>query len=245
MNHQVQQNNLLEELYRLLMEQYGPQGWWPLLKRDGEGQDFVCGYHPGDYSPPRSRPAVFEVVVGALLTQNSSWNNAATALINLKRLNALSPSALLNLDQSLLKEAIRPARYFNQKSGYLCSAARWFDTLPTGTVPGREELLALRGVGPETADSILLYGFHRFSFVVDVYTRRIFERFGLAVSGASYESLRLLVEAALPGSVPRLKEFHALLVEHAKRYYSRRPYGVGDPALGAWQQAGLSPVPVP
>ena len=128
----------------------------------------VQGYHPGDYTYPQSDNQKF-VSCGALLTQNTSWLQVERALINLKLMDSLSPkkSSLLNMK---LKKAIKPSGYYNQKALRLKILAEWFLRLE-GRNPERNELLSLKGVGPETADSILIYAFKQPSFVVDAYTR--------------------------------------------------------------------------
>ncbi|MDD4498024.1 MAG: endonuclease III domain-containing protein [Methanosarcinaceae archaeon] len=227
----VRKNRLLNPrvllIYTWLLAAYGPQGWWPLTELHTNGgknptkSGSVQGYHPGDYSYPRTRPQQFEIICGALLTQNTSWFQVEKALLNLKELNALSPEGLLFLDPESLKKAIQPAGYYKQKAERLGPLAAWFSTLGKRT-PSREELLSLKGIGPETADSILLYAFGQPSFVVDTYTRRILINLGLTSERAKYEEIKTLFEENLPEKVDLYQEYHALLVEHAKRYYRKK-----------------------
>lgn len=222
---------VIRKIYGCLLEAYGPQGWWPLTELHANGgfnptkTGSVQGYHPGDYSYPKTGNQQFEIICGAMLTQNTSWPQVETALLNLKGLNALSPEGILTLDPETLKEAIKPAGYYNQKAGRLKTLAEWFSDLrgknPDKT-PTREELLSLKGVGPETADSILLYAFKQPSFVVDAYTRRITANLGLIDENAKYNEIKALFEENLPRDVPVYQEYHALLVEHAKRHYKKK-----------------------
>ncbi|MGB4663250.1 MAG: endonuclease III domain-containing protein, partial [Methanosarcina flavescens] len=140
---------------------------------------------------------------------------------NLKQINALCPEAILSLDPEALKEAIRPAGYYNQKAMRLKTLAGWFSELGD-RIPAREELLSLKGVGPETADSILLYAFRQLSFVVDAYTKRIVTNLGFVDEKAGYYEIKALFEENLPQDLAVYQEYHALLVEHAKRYYQKK-----------------------
>jgi endonuclease-3 related protein len=140
----------------------------------------------------------------------------------------LSPEKILSIDERRLARMIRSAGYFNQKARRLKKLASFFTETKEVT---REALLNVNGVGPETADSIMLYGFGKPCFVVDAYTRRIFGRLGLAGEGASYEEIRSIFERAIPRSAPLYQEYHALIVEHAKRHCRKRPLCGGCPLL--------------
>ena len=218
---------VIRKIYNCLFTSYGPQGWWPLteLRKKGgtnpEKTGSVMGYHPADYTYPQTRNQQFEIICGALLTQNTSWIQVEKTLLNLKQIHSLSSESILSLDQETLKEAIRPAGYYNQKALRLKTLACWFSELGD-RVPAREELLSLKGVGPETADSILLYTFKQPSFVVDAYTKRIVTNLGLADEKASYNEIKTLFEENLPEDLAVYQEYHALLVEHAKRYYQKK-----------------------
>jgi endonuclease III related protein len=182
------------DYYRSLLARYGPQNWWPAQSR-------------------------FEMIVGAYLTQNTNWTNVEKAMANLRRARALRLNAMRDLPLTKLETLIRPSGYFRQKAKklktfigfldkhYSGSLTRMF-AQPTGKL--RAELLELHGVGPETADSILLYAGNHPVFVVDAYTRRIFERHGLIAAKTGYEEIRLLVEGALTGA-----EAGSLLVDQA------------------------------
>jgi endonuclease-3 related protein len=220
------EENHLIQVYHKLYLLYGPQGWWPLMDWEGENptkSGSLKGYHPLNYSLPETFQQRFEIVLGSILTQNTAWNSAEKALMNLKKLDAMHPQSLLELDTEILKEAVRPAGFFNQKTVYLQMISRFFLKLG-GEVPTRKELLGVKGVGNETADSILLYAYHKPQFVVDAYTRRIFSHLGVIKENTNYMEVKKLFEASLPRDVPLYQEYHALIVEHAKRYYQKKPY---------------------
>lgn len=229
-------NPLIENIYTCLFDLYGPQGWWPLtalyetkeLAPSKTGS--LQGYHPSDYTYPRTKAQSFEIICGAILTQNTNWKQVEKALLNLKQIQALSPESILSLPSGVLKEAIRPAGYYNQKATRLGTLAGWFIELEN-RVPTREELLSLKGVGPETADSILLYAFKEPSFVVDAYTRRIVTNLDLVGEKESYEEIKKLFEENLPRDFKIYQEYHALLVEHAKRYYKKKGSNLECPLL--------------
>lgn len=220
-------------IYQKLYQLYGPQGWWPLINYKGKNPNKTGlnqGYHPLNYDLPADDKQIYEVILGAVLTQNTSWLQANKALHNLYQLDAMQPDKLLDLDDEDLKTAIRCAGFLNQKSSYLKEITRFFVNLD-GRIPTRKELLEVRGVGNETADSILLYAYKQPEFVVDAYTRRIFSHWGLVDDDIEYLELKKFFQSNLTKDVPVYQEYHALIVEHAKRYYSKKPYGVGDPLL--------------
>lgn len=230
---------VIRKIYDCLFDSYGPQGWWPLTElREAGGTNptkagSVQGYHPADYTYPQTRNQRFEIICGALLTQNTSWIQVEKALLNLKdllslkQINSFSPETIISLDTEILKEAIRPAGYYNQKAMRLKNLACWFLELEN-RIPARKELLSLKGVGPETADSILLYAFKQPSFVVDAYTKRIVTNLGLADEKAGYNEIKALFEENLPEDTTVYQEYHALLVEHAKRYYQKKSIRTND-----------------
>jgi len=205
-------NGLFIKAYRALRRVYGPQHWWPVTP-PGE---FEPAYTGGPCSPEQ----VFEVAAGAVLTQNTAWKNAAKAIVNLNRAGVLDPAAIRDIDERELAHLVRPSGYYNQKARRLKTLADYFIGADVVT---REALLRLGGVGPETADSIMLYAFGRPYFVVDAYTRRIFGRMGAIDGGSSYESIRETFERSLPRRISLYREFHALIVEHGKRSCRRNP----------------------
>lgn len=188
----------LLQLYERLIESYGPQSWWPA-------------------------DSPFEVMVGAVLTQNTAWTNVERAIANLKQADALSLQTLNSLDHEALADLIRPSGYFNIKARRLQNLCIWLvqqggvESLSNlSTVALREALLAVNGVGPETADDILLYAYERPVFVIDAYTRRLLSSLGLIQGQEPYEALRMGFEQALQSDHQFYNEYHALIVRHAK-----------------------------
>jgi len=197
----------LSKVYDLLSAAYGPQNWWP-----------------GD--------TPFEVIVGAVLTQNTAWHNVALAIANLKREGLLHPGLLLHTERERVKALIAPAGYYNVKYDRLMNLLRFLDgqgmdlerfrNLPLEQL--RAGLLGVNGVGPETADSILLYAFERPVFVVDAYTRRLFCRLGYVwMEQASYDQVQGFYMEALPRETGLYNEFHALIVIHSKDTCKKKP----------------------
>jgi len=220
----------LKEIYKILLEEYGPQGWWPIIRYDDvnlshkktvspEKAHEFRGYHPGDYSYPHNDSQRFEIICGAILTQNTNWNNVEKALHNLAAVHLLEDIAIINADIDDVKDAIRPAGYFNQKAERLKIMAEFFMQL-NGRIPTRKELLDLKGVGPETADSILLYAYHVPIFVVDSYTRRLLLKLEIIDSYASYDEIQKLFHSNLEEDYKLYQEFHALIVESAKNKFT-------------------------
>ena len=197
--------------------------------------------------PARS---AFELMAGAVLTQNAAWTNASRALDALRAAGALSAPAVLALSPRRLAALIRPAGYYNVKAGRLRALCRWYAAAgplrrlrrrPTAEL--RAELLAVHGVGPETADDILLYALRRPVFVVDAYTRRVFSRLGLVSPRVGYEELRALFERELPADAELYGEYHARIVWHGKFLCRARDPRCGDCLLrsGCAYGRALSP----
>ncbi len=189
---------LIKELFVRLYSEYGPQHWWPAKTR-------------------------FEVCVGAILTQNTSWKNVEKAILNLKSKRLLDRESMLNADLSLIQEAIRPAGFYRQKAERLelfCERVDLNALSRMSLRSAREHLLSIKGIGRETADSILLYALNKPIFVIDAYTKRIYSRLiGIGIEDiGDYDDLRQLFENALGKSASRYNEMHALLVQHAKLY---------------------------
>lgn len=213
------------------MQAYGPRGWWPLVELRHR-LPAAGGYHPGDYRPPATQAERFEVGVGAILTQNTAWKQVEGCLDTLQRLGGLEPAALLKLDAVEIAAAIRSSGYFRQKSRKLLGYARFFlhwDPKP----PPRPELLALWGIGEETADSILLYAYGRPFFVVDAYSRRLVARL-TGVPVPAYSRLQQYFAAPFMDMDPASRaivfnEFHALVVTVAKAHCRRQPLCRGCP----------------
>ena len=187
---------MLRKMYRAMLRRYGPQRWWP-----------------GD-SP-------FEVMVGAVLTQNTNWGNVEKAIAGLKRAGALDAHVIHAMAPSALARLIKPAGYFRVKARRLKNLVCWFVDACGADVSAlagrstealREELLAVNGVGPETADSILLYALDRPVFVIDQYTYRILSRHALVPEETSYAEMQELFHGALKRDTATWNEYHALLV---------------------------------
>jgi endonuclease III related protein len=226
-------NNDFMTIYTKLYGLYGAQGWWPLQEIDGLKPDKTgaqTGYHPQNYELPETPNQRFEIILGTILTQNTTWTSAEKALKNLKKLDVVDPEKILSLDNETLKSAIKCAGFLNQKANYIMALTEFFMSL-NGEIPTRKELLSVKGVGNETADSILLYAYKQPFFVVDAYTRRIFTRLKLVNDEDSYLEIKKKFESNLPQDYKLFNEYHALIVEHAKRYYSKKPYAVNDPII--------------
>ena len=211
--------NKARSIYKMLLKKYGYQGWWPLLELE-EKDPNSRGYHPGDYGYPKNDAQRFEICCGAILTQNTAWKNVEAALRNLRDAKALQAEQLLRVRLPQLRVLIRPAGYFNQKSAYLRTFAAFFRKLDE-RIPGRDELLGLKGIGPETADSMLLYAFKQPKFVVDAYTKSMCSQLGL-IESSKYDDVKGFFERQLPREVPLYQEYHALIVEYAKRNYTKK-----------------------
>jgi len=214
--------NKILRIYNQLFKVYGPQGWWPLIcersnpTKNGE----IKGYHPNNYEFPKTCNQIYEVCIGAILTQNTSWRQVEKTLLNLNKLNAISPKSIMAMDIERLKEAIKPAGYFNQKAIKLKRFTEFFLSL-NGRTPTRDELLSIWGVGKETADSMLLYAFKMPTFIVDAYTRRIFTNLRMIDKDDAYDEIKALFENNLEHDLIIYQEYHALIVEHAKLHYSK------------------------
>jgi endonuclease-3 related protein len=205
-------NGRFAAVYEILRRAYGPQRWWPVTPAGEMRPRYTGG--------PETEPQRFEVAAGAILTQNTAWSNAARAIESLNAGRFLNPEALLALDEKSLAGIIRSAGYYNQKAKRLKILAAFF---LTGEKITSQSLLALNGVGPETAYSIMLYAFGEPCFVVDAYTRRIFGRLGLVNPDAPYEEVRRIFERSLPQRIRVYREYHALIVEHGKRVCKKVP----------------------
>lgn len=180
-------------LYKKLLSDYGPQHWWPADSQ-------------------------YEVIVGALLTQNTNWKNVEKAIANLKAARVLSPEAVLGTPDHELETLIRPCGFFRQKSARLKAlTGKYLEFIARGGIPSRGELLEIKGVGKETADSILLYAFSQPAFVVDAYTRRFCAHHRL-FRGKEYDDYRSFFESSLPRDAALYNEYHALIVEWGKRH---------------------------
>ena len=203
----------LLNIFSVLLDHYGPLKWWPA-------------------------ETPFEVCVGAILTQNTNWSNVEKAINALKKADVLTPEGLRTVEPDRLATLIRPSGYFNIKTRRLKDFIEWLFARHDGSLERmfaidwrilRGELLAVRGIGPETCDSILLYAGGKPTFVVDAYTRRLFHRLGLLSEQADYEETRLLFMANLPADAALFNEYHALIVEQCKQFCRSKPRCDGCP----------------
>jgi endonuclease III-like uncharacterized protein len=169
-----------------------------------------------------------KITTGHKLTQNTSWIQVEKVLSALKP--NLTPEFIITLYLDKLAQAIKPAGYYNQKAKKIKIFSDFFLFLK-GKSPTREELLKLWGVGPETADSILLYAYKTPAFIIDTYTKRVFGHLGLIKETSAYDDLKNIFEKNLKKDLIIFQEYHALIVEHAKRYYNKIPYGINDPLI--------------
>ncbi len=198
--------NLLQ-IYKRLYKFYGPQGWWPGHTR-------------------------FEIIAGAILTQNTAWSNVEKAIANLKQKKLLSPEKLKNISNRSLASLIRPAGYYNIKAKRLKNFVAFLYSKYKGSLTRlssensgklRKILLSINGIGPETRDSILLYAFKKPVFVVDAYTKRVFSRRGFFKVGDDYDKIQHFFMDNLPKSERLYNEYHALIVRLAKDKCRTKP----------------------
>jgi endonuclease-3 related protein len=204
----MRETKLLLDIYRRLLDHFGPRHWWPA-------------------------ETPFEVMVGAILTQNTAWANVKKAIANLEGEGALEPKALAKVPLPKLRRLIRPSGYFNQKAKKLRAFLRFFLAEPyRGSIERlaaedaetlRQALLLIWGIGPETADSILLYALGKPVFVADAYTRRIFARLGLTAAQASYAELQEYFTRRLPPKLELYNDYHAQVVALGNKYCRARP----------------------
>ncbi len=200
-------------MYERLSRKFGPQHWWPGQTR-------------------------FEVIIGAILTQNTNWGNVERAIAQLKKNRVLTPLGMKAVSQRRLATLIKPSGYFNVKAKRLKNFIQFLfkdydgDLNKMAKQPWtvlRQELLNVNGIGPETADSILLYAFDKPVFVVDAYTKRIFSRLGLTKKDVEYSVLQELFARNLKADVSMFNEYHALLVRLGKEHCRPRPRCLGCP----------------
>lgn len=198
---------ILSEIYEKMFKHFGPQHWWPAETN-------------------------FEVMVGTILTQNTSWTNVEKAISNLKKEKLLSVEKLEKIPDEKLAQLIRPAGYFNIKTKRLKNFIHFLMTKYKGNLEKmreeelsilREKLLSVKGIGPETADSILLYALKKPIFVIDQYTYRILSRHHLIPEETSYEEMQALMMKSVPEKIPHYNEYHALIVMIGKNFCRKKP----------------------
>lgn len=191
----------LIRIFDILLSEYGKQYWWPADTTD-------------------------EMMIGAILTQNTSWTNVEKAIKNLKEKELCSLVKLSNSVVSIISELIKPSGYYNVKAKRLINFAKKLniqELIDSDLLTARKILLSINGIGPETADSILLYAFQKEVFVIDAYTIRLFKRFGLVLNKYTYDELQHYIMTNLPAIVSMFNEYHALIVKHCKVSCKVRP----------------------
>lgn len=203
----------LKAIFLRLVEHFGPRFWWPA-------------------------ETPFEVCIGAILTQNTAWTNVEKAINALKAADVLTIQGIGAVETGRLAELIRPSGYYNVKSARIKGFVAWLRERYNGSLDEmfngewrelRWELLKVAGIGPETCDAILLYAGNKPTFVVDAYTRRLFNRLGLLTAHAGYDEARRLFMEHLPADAPLFNEYHALIVEQCKIFCRTRPLCDGCP----------------
>lgn len=224
----------MQATYQTLLRTFGKQGWWPVTDT---GKKFPT------YKQRRQLTGTqkLEIILGAILTQNTAWKNVEKAVVQLLRCNLIDVGRLLTIRKDRLAKLIKSSGYHNQKAIKLKAMAKFLAKHPIKqlekmpTVQLREQLLSVHGVGKETADSILLYAFGRPVFVIDAYTKRIVARLGVCIEKVSYDALQAQFHATLPKNAHVFNEYHALLVEHAKQFCRKKPLCEECPIRGRCQ----------
>ncbi len=218
----------LRQYFEKMLSQLGPQDWWPARTR-------------------------LEMILGAILVQNTAWQNAALALKQMRKSGLLNLDGLRAASPAELEGSVRSAGFYRQKGQTIRNFLEWLENDCHGSLKAmfalgpeklRHELLKIKGMGPETADAILLYAGHHPFFVSDAYTRRILARHGLVRPGAGYGEVQKFLHQHLPADAELFNEYHALLVEVGKRYCQRRQPLCGECPLEEFLKAH-QPVPLP
>lgn len=208
-------------MYERLLLTFGSQGWWPADSK-------------------------FEIMIGAILTQNTAWSNVVKALDNIKRAGGLSVDFLRDIESHSLAELIRPSGYFNQKTRYLKDFIRFLTEQCDGDLSKlylldmdvlRKALLSVRGIGPETADDIILYAAEKPVFVIDAYTKRIMSRHHICSPDIGYDELQKIIECEVPKDVEIFKDYHGLLVTLAKKNCFKKNPDCGSCPLNIYKKS--------
>ncbi len=235
----------LSQIYQTLLKHYGPQGWWPLIEYAGTNPTMrgrLTGYHPGNFELPNTERQMLEIMLGAILTQNTSWINAEKALFALDKESLIDAPRILGEPVDELAQLIRSSGYYNQKAIKIQGLARYLvdhpiSSLLTRTVADlRPELRSIKGVGNETCDSIILYALKKPIFVVDAYTKRLLIRCGFIEATATYEEVQELFHKEIESSVAVYNEFHALIVQHSVHCCQKVPKCISCPQQDLCEQ---------
>ena len=215
--------NKIKQIYYILLKEYGAQGWWPIVNN----KTLLCEYH---VNAPRNESEALEICFGAILTQNTNWKNVEKALANLNKNNIIDAKKIIAISKKKLAEIIKSSGYNNQKAKKLKNFCQFLLNNYNGklnllfknnTYILRKELLSINGIGPETADSIILYSAKKSIFVIDAYTKRILNRIGYKQN--KYEQLQKLFMESLPDNEKLFNEYHALLVQLGKNICKKIP----------------------
>ncbi len=218
---------MLLKIFNILHKEFGFQGWWPTT-RDNKSPE----YNTNNSTRELSDKEKLEICFGAILTQNTSWKNVEKAIINLNQNKLININKISKIRQEKLAELIRSSGYHNQKSerlkifcnhlinNYNGKISRFFEK---DIIELREELLSIKGIGPETADSIVLYAAQKPIFVIDAYTKRIFSRIDICEKDIKYNELQDLFHSELKRDVELFNEYHALIVELGKNVCKTKP----------------------
>jgi len=209
--------NKIKKIYKTLLDNFGFQGWWPLT---------TGGFHPKHHSGgPKTQHNKFEIIIGAILTQNTNWKNVEKALYNLNKNNLINLEKISKIKKEKLALLIKPSGYYNQKAKTIKNFCNFLFKNYNGNLnlffknnlnKLRDELLTIKGIGPETADSIILYAAEKPTFVIDAYTKRIYSRL-FNIKKLDYDELKNIFENNLKDR-KIFNEYHALLVELGKNY---------------------------
>lgn len=231
-------NNIKENInsiYHVLYNKYGREMWWPMR---GINTSNISDSRFLHYKNSNQKDVErFEIIMGTILTQNTNWNGVDKALNNLSNFTDFNPYNIINFienDTDLFKQQIKPTGYYNQKTIYLKNIAEFYINL-NGQTPTRKELLSVKGVGNETADSILLYAYNQKEFVIDAYTKRMFTHLGYLKDNATYMQIKKLFEDNFDGGVKEYQAYHGVIVDHGKNYYRHKPYGEKDIILAPYK----------
>ncbi len=227
------------KIYNMLLSYYGSQGWWPVSPEGKTKPEYSGG--------PKTRKQQLEVMFGAILTQNTTWSNAEKAIIKLNESGMINVDKIIKADAKTLAGLIRQSGYFNQKAAKLKSLCFFLKKYPLQDLEKmpikklRPLLLSVKGIGPETADSIILYAFNKPVFVIDAYTKRLFTRLGLIKRAGpkqntkkntgnialpkmhGYDYFQHIFHKSLEKDTKVFQEYHALIVEHSKNICKKKP----------------------
>jgi len=217
----------LMTIYRKLLKYYGHQGWWPIVNN----KTLISEHHPKNYSYPRTQEERFEVCIGAILTQNTAWKNVEICINNLIKNKLIDIKKIDKIDNNELSKLIKSSGYYNQKTIKIKNFTDYVIKNYNGKLKKlsdknineiRKELLTINGIGKETADSIILYAFNKPIFVIDAYTKRIFERL-FDLKFKDYDEWQDYFHKNLEEDYRLFNEYHALIVEHGKNICKKKP----------------------